>query len=155
MLIHEQVSLPGGVEVDAGMAALLDALWALGLRTSHSCQGTPVTSADDEAVADAYVAFPALEDALVLFDTALRAASTEEHLARIDVSVRFLARPTRPGVTPLARGRAVTLELAPDSTRESGLRGCVRFRSDLVAMVEGALGVLGQDVGDTGPVIRP
>jgi hypothetical protein len=139
MLVHEQVRLPGGLEVDAGMATLLDALWALGIRTRASCEGTPSTTSNDEDVSAAYVALPAAEDALVLFDKSLRAASTGEHMARIDVSVRFLARPTPPGVKPFARGRAVILELSPDLTQESGLKGCVRFASDLVDMLEVAL----------------
>lgn len=120
------------------MATLLDALWALGVRTSHSCEGTPGIPSDDN-ISAAYVAFPVAGDALSFFETTLRSASTAEHMARIDVSVRFFARPTPLGVDLSARGRAVTLELSADSTQESGLKGCVRFNSELVEVLEVAL----------------
>lgn len=144
MLLHEQVTLPDGVDVDRGIADLITALWELGLRTSNSCQGTPGGDEGDRNTDAAYILFPEAVDAYSFFSRALETISTPDSLAQIVVSVRLLAR----GGTPDAarkRGKAVSLELGVDP-REGArdLRGCVRFDPELVPRVEAAFAAHGK-----------
>ncbi|KPM53998.1 hypothetical protein CcI49_04000 [Frankia sp. CcI49] len=43
------------IQVDAGIATLLAALWAAGIHTMYSCQGGQLSGGDDDL---AYIAFP-------------------------------------------------------------------------------------------------
>src|SRR4051812_25476266 len=98
MLSHEQLTLPDGVAVDAGIANLLNALWELGLRTKYSCQGTPAGLCEEEqAGSGAYILFPQATDAISFFRQTLDAISTPDRLAQIVVDVRILSRPRTPG----------------------------------------------------------
>lgn len=139
MLTHEQVTLPDGVQVDVGIATLLNALWELGLRTSYSCQGTSEEPLEETwACSASYISFPEAADALTFFSQTLGAVSTPDHLARIVVDVRYATR-ARPGWELLRRGPAVTLELSVEpGAKEGDLRGCVRFDPDLMPLVEAA-----------------
>lgn len=70
---HEQVPVGvGDFTVDAGMADLITALWALGIETTNCCQGT------DENWRSAYVAMPApsFTRFLDLFDDEIEIART-------------------------------------------------------------------------------
>ena len=63
---HPQVLLDG-VEVDAGMASLLDALWGLGIETQFSCQGDPdryIRHQATSSVHDAHIVFADLDVAI-------------------------------------------------------------------------------------------
>jgi hypothetical protein len=140
MLVHEQLTLTGEVEVDGGIANLLTALWELGLRTSHSCQGTSAGRCDEEqAGSAAYILFPQATDAFSFFSQALEAISSPESLAQIVVDVRLLTKAGTPGWKGRKRGPAVSLELSvkPDA-KERDLRGCVRFDPELMPRIEAA-----------------
>lgn len=139
MLIHQQVRLPGGVEVDAGISDLLIALWELGLRTSYSCEGTSAEGDEGVQVGDeAYILFPQATDAFSFFRQTLDAISTPDRVAQIVVSVRVLTRAGAPRWNRLKRGPAVSLELGVDPFAKRDLRGCVRFDPDLMPMIEAA-----------------
>jgi hypothetical protein len=140
MLTHDQVALPGGVEVDAGIASLLRALWELGLRTSYSCQGIPVGPGEPEGAGTAaYILFPQATDAFSFFSQTLDAISTTERMAQIVVDVRLLTKGGTPGWEGLKRGPAVSLELTVrPGAKERDLRGCVRFDPDLMPEIDAA-----------------
>ena len=135
MLTHEQVSMPNGVKVDVGMANLLGALWALGIRTSYSCQGTPDESAVELWTCDAgYIQFPDATDALAFFAKTLGPITDPERWVQIVIEVRH---PSAPGEPFVRRSPSVTLELTKDHHGDEGsLRGCVRFDPKLLPVVE-------------------
>lgn len=139
MLTHEQFTLPNGVEVDIGIADLLTALWELGLRTRHSCQGTPNVGEEDRDVSAAYISFPEAEDAYSFFSQTLEAISTPQSLAKIVVSVRLLTKVGEPGWQTRKRGAAVSLEIGGESgATPRDLRGCARFDPELMPKVTAA-----------------
>lgn len=139
MLAHEQLTLPDGVEVDGGIADLLTALWELGLRTSHSCQGTPGRGEEDQDVSAAYISFPQAADAYEFFSQALRAISAPESMAQVVVTVRLLTKVGVPGWETRKRGPVVSLELGvTPGAEERDLRGCVRFDPELMPQIEAA-----------------
>lgn len=142
MLIHEQFTLPDGLEVDVGIANLLAALWELGLQTSHSCQGTPEGhGGDDQDTSAAYILFPQATDAFSFFTQTLEAISSPESVAQIVVKVRLLTKAGTPGWKSRKRGAAVSLELGVMAgATERDLRGCVRFDPELMPRIEAALG---------------
>lgn len=140
MLIHEHVTVADGLEVDAGIASLLEALWALGLRTSHSCKGTAVDDGEAEDPSSAaYISFPGAADALEFFSHTLEAISTPDRKAMIVVQVRLLTKAGRPGWQHRRPGPALSLEFDVDhDANERDLRGCVRFDPELMPHVEAA-----------------
>lgn len=74
--VHTQVDTSLGVQVDAGIAALLEALWAAGLQTEFSCQGS----------GRGYICFTSAEAAEVFVS---RSVSTE-----FTIMGRFVDLPT-------------------------------------------------------------
>lgn len=138
MLVHEQVTLPNGVEVDGAIADLLTAMWDLGLRTTHSCQGTPGSGEERDRSAT-YISFPQAEDAYEFFSQALRTISTPQSMAQVVVTVRLLTKIGMPGWETRKRGPVVSLELGvTPGAEERNLRGCVRFDQELMAQIEAA-----------------
>lgn len=147
VLIHEQIRLPDGVEVDTGIANLLGALWDLGLRTSHSCQGKPEDQSERYWDCSAsYISFPEAADAFAFFGQTLEAISDNDSRARIVVSVRIGNRFTPVGMSRKC-GPALSLELGVKEEGNGGLRATVRFDPDLMPRVEAAFGVDGELVG--------
>ena len=145
MNIHDQLTLPDGVAVDAGIAHLLAALWELGYRTSHSCQGTSAGSRPDEDGCEAYILFPQATDAFSFFSQTLDAISSPESVAQIVVNVRLLTKGQMPGWKTRKHGPAVTLELGVmPGAKERNLRGCVRFNPELMPQIEGAFAADGE-----------
>jgi hypothetical protein len=139
MLVHEQLTLRDGVQVDGGIADLLTALWELGLRTSHSCQGTASRGEEGRDVSAAYISFPQAADAYEFFSQTLRAISTPQSMAQVVVSVRLLTKVGMPGWETRKRGPAVSMEfgVTPEAEKQE-LRGCVRFDPELMPMIEAA-----------------
>lgn len=150
MLLHEQVTLPDGVEVDRGIADLITALWELGLRTSYSCQGTPGGDERDRNIDAGYILFPEAVDAFAFFSQALGAISTPESRAEVVVGVRLLARGGTPDASRKQRGKAVWLELGVNPHEGArDLRGCVRFDPELMPQVEAAFASPGHHASHT------
>lgn len=101
---HRQVATSRGIDVDAGIRDLLEALWAAGMETEFSCEGGPSAPAHVcfSRISDAYRFAGAIDDAAITegarhawvdFPSARIAAATE-HWTRsrerrdLDVLVR-------------------------------------------------------------------
>jgi hypothetical protein len=65
---HRQIQSSRGVLIDEGIAELVEAVWRVGIDTSHSCQGGQAVNFEGDRWRDddvrAYILFPTVDDAL-------------------------------------------------------------------------------------------
>lgn len=64
---HIQTATSIGVDVDEGIAPLLEAVWKYGIDTDYSCQGRPELHSIMSSAGRSYVSFCKLDDAITFF----------------------------------------------------------------------------------------
>lgn len=131
-------------EVDTGLARLIESLWAIGIRTSYSCEGScergPDLPARDEPWG--YIQFPDVEDFRRFLDLF---ATTELSTRRFntDVGHRRTTTPTWERVVFVKRGGTRDTDTTDDLV---SLVGRVGFpTTDIESMTRIAIGIANQE----------
>jgi hypothetical protein len=134
---------PFPVDIDVGIAGIIERAWARGLPTSHSCQGDPARTSGppggDATESLAYVRFASVTDANVFVRTAgLPLADGEvATYSKFAETCTVCGAPIDVGASTIWVPRAITvrhLKCVPLLWNELG--GTVRFAHEFIGTVE-------------------
>ncbi|SUA31365.1 Uncharacterised protein [Mycolicibacterium fortuitum] len=141
---HQQTSLYG-VDVDAGMAGLIETLWAADLQTQFSCEGDTSLYSPMEPTGEwaASITFPCFDDAARFLDTTVRLLGDRSFDHEGSGAGSFVLTALMPGEVMFARSlddlRRRGLITTDDTyTRLPQIRALVSFPPSLLQEVTAA-----------------